>query len=65
MAENQHRVALLFDYMTSEYSNLLLDGIKTACELYNIQLYIMPVGEMHNMQIPFDYQNLSVTGLSS
>lgn len=63
MVENQHRVALLFDYMTSEYSNLLLDGIKTACELYNIQLYIMPVGEMHNMQIPFDYQNLSVTGL--
>jgi len=63
MSERRYRVAIIIDYITSEYSNLLLDGIKTACKEQNIELLIMPIGEIHNLQDSFGYQNLAVTGL--
>lgn len=63
MADKRFRIALLFDYITSEYSNLLLDGVKKACIENNMELFILPVGELHNVRVPFDYQWLAVTGL--
>lgn len=63
MDERRYRVALLFDYITSEYSNLLLDGVKEACKKNDIELLVLPIGEMHNVEVAFDYQNLAVAGL--
>lgn len=63
MSEKKCRIALIIDYIISEYSNMLCDGIRRACELNNAELLIFPVGEMHSLKYAFDYQYLAVTGL--
>lgn len=63
MSDKRYRIALVIDYIISDYSNTLLDGIKSACKDFNIELLIFPIGELHSVQYAFDYQYVAVTGL--
>lgn len=63
MSDKRYRVALLIDYIISDYANILLNGIKSACKNLNLELLIFPIGELHNVQYSFDYQYVAVTGL--
>ena len=63
MSDKRYRIAFVIDYIISDYSNILLDGIKSACKDFNIELLIFPIGELHSVQYAFDYQYVAVTGL--
>lgn len=65
MSDRKLRIGLVIDYINSDYSQVIVSGIKSACEKLNGELYIFPIAEIHNIHSTYDYQNLAVTGLIS
>jgi len=63
MGERKKQFVLLIDYITSEYSDILMHGIQDACKEADVDLYVFSIGELHNLQIPENYQYLSLSGL--
>ncbi len=63
MAKQRLRVGLVIDYIISDYSQVIISGIREACSEINAELYIFPIAEMHNIHSTYDYQNLAVTAL--
>lgn len=63
MSEKRKTLGLLIDHINSEYSAMLIGGIKSACKDFNIQLLIFPIGELHNISVPYNYQNVSIAAL--
>ncbi len=60
MAKRKKRIALLLDYLVSEYTDMLLNGIRHACHKYDFDLYIFPIGSQHDLRVPFSYQYAAV-----
>lgn len=60
MEKRKFRIGLINDYMVSEYSELIIKGIKSACADLDLELLIFPIGELHNITVPFDYQYLAI-----
>lgn len=65
MSLSKLRVGLLIDYVYSDYSIALLEGIRKACEELNAELLVFPIGELHNISFAFDYQYAAVAALIS
>lgn len=65
MESKQYRIGLLVDYINSEYTTTLTQGIKTACKDFNIDLFVFVIGELHNISIPYDYQCVAVAALAT
>ncbi|MCR4743226.1 MAG: GGDEF domain-containing protein [Treponema sp.] len=65
MFSRKVRVALVIDYITSDYSNTIINGIKAACQKLDIDLLIFSIGELHSLHIPYDYQNVAITSFLS
>jgi len=63
MAKNKYRIALLVDYLLSDYSRLLYQSICDACYKHNFEVLVFPIGSLHDFHIPFNYQNVSITSL--
>ena len=59
------RVGLLIDYIYSDYSQYMLRGMQKACLDFDAQLFIFPIGELHNVQFSYDYQYASAAALVS
>ena len=49
MTSSKLRIGLAIDYVYSDYSIALLDGIKKACKDFNAELLIFPIGELNNI----------------
>lgn len=60
MRKESLRIGLVLDYVVSEYSELVMKGVQSACEKFGIGLYIFPIGELHDIRGAFDYQNVAV-----
>lgn len=65
MAARKLRVGLVIDYVYSDYSIALLNGIKKACKDLNAELLIFPIGELHNIAFAYDYQYTATAALIS
>lgn len=65
MKENKLRIGLVIDYIISDYSQMIISGIREACKQIDAKLYIFPIAEIHNIHATYDYQNLAVTALIS
>ena len=63
--EKSLRIGLIFDYVVSEYTELMIKGVQTACKENNIGLYIFSIGELHDIRGAFEYQNIAVTAFVS
>lgn len=60
MKRDTLRIGLVLDYVISEYSELIVKGVQSACNKLGIGLYIFPIGELHDIKSSFDYQNVAV-----
>ena len=65
MAKKRLRVGLVIDYIISDYSQVIISGIRKTCSEIQAELFIFPIAEMHNIHSTYDYQNLAVTALIS
>lgn len=65
MKNKRLRIGLILDYIVSEYSELIEDGIRAACRKKNIEFLIFSIGELHDIRAFFDYQNVAVTSFIS
>lgn len=65
MGEKKIRIGLVLDYVVSEYSELIVSGIRKACKNNKIEFLIFPIGELHDIRSLFDYQNVAVTAFLS
>lgn len=65
MDEKKYRIGLLVDYINSEYTTTLTQGIKTACKDFDINLFVFVIGELHNITIPYDYQCVAIAALAT
>lgn len=63
MSERKLRLALIIDYITSDYSKTILSGIKAACSQFGMEILIFPIGVIGNLNSPYDYQMVSITSL--
>lgn len=63
MAREKFRVAFLIDYLVSEYSDLVLQGMKAACKQLEMELIILPIAELHDLKKDYDYQYIATTAL--
>jgi len=61
MSRDKKRIAVIIDYMTSDYSVIFLAGIKDACADYDLEFLTFPIGEINSFAGPYDYQRLSIT----
>lgn len=61
----RYRIGLLVDYINSEYTTTLTQGIKVACKDFDIDLFVFVIGELHNISIPYDYQCVAVAALAT
>ena len=65
MTSSKLRIGLAIDYVYSDYSIALLDGIKKACKDFNAELLIFPIGELNNISFAYDYQYTATAALIS
>lgn len=65
MKKGRLRIGLILDYIVSEYSELIVSGIRNACQNKNIEFLLFPIGELHDIRAFFDYQNVAVTAFIS
>lgn len=63
MKKERYQFALLIDYLVSEYSDLLIEGLKGACREASVDLFILPIGQLHSLFTPYNYQYPAVTSL--
>lgn len=60
MAGKRLRFALIIDYLVSDYSETIAQGVTDFCDENNVELYTIPIGIFHSPRQTFIYQNLSV-----
>lgn len=65
MTRKRIRIGLLVDYVISDYTQLILVGIKKACLEQDVELLIFPIAAMHNIKYGYDYQYIAVTAFLS
>ncbi len=63
MGEKRKRIAVMVDYLTSEYSEELLAGVSKCCEENNVDLLNLVCGELRHHGKDASYQYVSVTSL--
>lgn len=63
MARTKHRIAFLIDYLNSEYSDFMLQGIKSACKQFDMELAVFTIAALHDIKTAFDFQNVAITAL--
>jgi len=63
MARENFRVAFVIDYLVSEYSDLVIQGMRAACKQFDMELLILPIAELHNIKKDYDYQYVATTAL--
>lgn len=49
MDEKKRRIGLVVDYLTSEYSENLMDGVSAYCREHDINPFFFPIGELNNI----------------
>ena len=59
------RIALLIDFLVSEYSEFLIDGVKECCKKVDADFYIFQMGELNNHDQNYDYQCVAITAFLS
>lgn len=63
MSRKKYRIGLLVDYIVSEYSSLIIQGVKTACRDFDIELIVFTIGELHSTRTVYEYQYIAITSL--
>lgn len=63
MAKSKYTIAFLIDYLNSEYSAFVLNGIKAACKQFDMDLLVFPIAELNNITGGYNYQYVAVTAL--
>lgn len=63
MGEKRKRIAVMVDYLTSEYSEELLTGVSKCCEENDVDLLNLVCGELRHHGKDASYQYVSVTSL--
>ena len=63
MGEKRKRIAVMVDYLTSEYSEELLAGVSKCCEENDVDLLNLVCGELRHHGKDASYQYVSVTSL--
>jgi len=63
--EKRLRIGLLVDFLISEYSELLIEGVKACCKKMNADFYIYQMGELNTLSRNFDYQCVAITAFIS
>lgn len=61
MFNGKIRIGVVFDFIVSEYSGLIIDGIRRACRDNNVEFILFSMGELHDIRSLFSYQNVAVT----
>lgn len=56
----RYRVAIVVDYLISEYSEVLINGVQEACNRSHVDLLIFQMGELNNSTNNYKYQTVSV-----
>lgn len=56
----KYRIALIVDYLISEYSEILVNGVQEACRRGHVDLLIFQIGELNNDSPNYKYQAVSV-----
>lgn len=60
MDEKKRRIGLVVDYLTSEYSENLMDGVSSYCKEHDVNPFIFPIGELNNISTnDYNYQFVS------
>lgn len=59
----RYRLGLIIDYINSEYTRTLIDGMREACNDFEVELLIFSVAEINNLSIPYDYQSVAISAL--
>ena len=62
---NKIRIGLLVDYLVSEYSEFLIDGVKACCDKVGADLYIFQMGVLQDRSQNFNYQYVASTAFLS
>lgn len=65
MAKNKYRIALVVDFLTSEYSHSLYLNVKKYCDEKDYELLILPIGSLHSIKTPFGYQSAAISSILS
>ncbi len=63
MGEKRKRIAVMVDYLTSEYSEELLAGVSKCCKENDVDLLNLVCGELRHHGKDASYQYVSVTSL--
>lgn len=63
MWEKRKRIAVMVDYLTSEYTEELLDGISRCCKENNVDLLNLVCGELKYDRNGTSYQYVAITSL--
>ena len=63
--EKKTRIGLLVDYLVSEYSEFLIDGVKACCDKVGAELYIFQMGVLQDRSQNFNYQLVASTAFLS
>lgn len=63
MWEKRKRIAVMVDYLTSEYTEELLDGISRCCKENNVDLLNLVCGELKYNRNGTSYQYVAITSL--
>lgn len=61
MFNGRLRIGVVFDFIVSEYSELIIEGVRKACKNYNVDFLVFSMGTLHDIRSVFSYQNVSVT----
>ena len=59
------RIGLLVDYLVSEYSEFLIDGVEACCKKVDADFYIFQMGVLQDTSQNFDYQYVAITAFLS
>lgn len=63
--ERRLRIGLLVDFLVSEYSEFLIEGVSASCKKMNADFYIFQMGQLRSLSKNFDYQCVAITSLIS
>lgn len=59
--ERRIRIGLIIDFLSSEYTELLIEGIKECGHRMNADVFVLQIGQLENPSENFDYQCFAAT----
>jgi len=65
MEKNKYTIGLLVDYLVSEYTDGLYDGMAECCRDMDMNMMLFPMSQLGCMSMGFDYQYAAVTALAT